>query len=939
MAAALRAGPAQNIPHGTVACMAADDRMESRNYQQSPATSVANTSKSSASLLHDKDVSAFVQYLLDGSGSERNVDYAQIRCALDQARISPKTPRPFHASDIPPTATASGAVSPTSEVSPCSGPRASTRFKDRSTYASARESMADPRARTSHMLPPTSQAHANGSIATTSNLMLAARQAIDEEVEFRKSRRTNDPSAADESDLHLPAMNGHNLISTPRPRSADLRAASSSNHSKHLQTRQADPDAPFIDTANAFTNAVFGNTNGAGSPTTMKSFGGHHHKPEPQTISPSSAPSSRASQVPQPNSLAPASKALLDIGLPPLHPCLLYAPTIQYPSSSPLSEKQQDAIKEIINGLLGDFERKDQVVQKLLTRLNDAEVMSQKWEDRAWFTEQKRMEDMGTDTDFIEALKGQVRRKSDETTKFAIELASARSELEELRGEAITWKRRLTNAQDDNGSLRLEIESMKEQAEKTRQRNERTFAAITSQYRRDPMKSGLDRLTLDVIDVYERKLLALQEENAALRASPSRRVPEETEQRLADISNEISRKGHSTPALDTQVANDEAFLRLETAMSEQITELKAQLAQARGALTDARRDNDILRLKMLSMKNFSASVQMDSEIDSPKSSTRALIKRHKQAWKLKLYKIDAMAIDECRDLLKDVCVKLNINNVDRLLAAIGTINRVMRLVPQMQKFIENVDELVWRAQEKVNCHSTHPRKLTDTLAHLERWGTAIGDIDVLRDFRKRVLSHLHISESPQSTMQTIELLQRMSNAGGRHADEPSSEQLIKHFRDLFEVDVQQDVFTRINELYVFTAEVTKGLRNLAEALRAPSTLSPGSLLGRAVEAVHSLIELSQSIRSGATSPANITFMSAQNNTNGPVAMDHETQRSGEFKLQSSTINEEDADNQAAVEQDREEDDEEIYQDAGDAWKPLSSTLSGLERLLGRTGTF
>ena len=308
-----------------------------------------------------------------------------------------------------------------------------TKYRDRSNYASARESMADrklhfrhdpiivpltisylclplnletiARARVANMQSPRVQSGASGS-TTTSNLMLAARQAIDEEVEVRKSRRHNDTSG---DDLEVPNMSNDDLASTPRPRSADLRAATSTTQER---THRDHESTPLINKSTSFAHSVFSNTSGSGPRTAFK-FSDSRYKsdtfgaPDVPTISinNSNIPSSRQSQVPLPNSLSVVSKALTDIGLPPLHPCLLYAPTIRYPSSSPLSEKQQDALKELLSGLLSDVERKEQVVQTLLTRLNDVEEKSQKWEDRAWLTEQQRMEDIGVDVDVIDSLK------------------------------------------------------------------------------------------------------------------------------------------------------------------------------------------------------------------------------------------------------------------------------------------------------------------------------------------------------------------------------------------------------------------------------------------------------------------------------------------------------------------------------------------------------
>ncbi|TPX37688.1 hypothetical protein SmJEL517_g00557 [Synchytrium microbalum] len=840
----------------------------------------------------DKDVSAFVQYLLEGSGSERNVDYSAIKNIL-QRDAGGTTDMSFKAtmgSDMSPSDAwrqQTRSVSPHLSESVASD-LVTQRFRERSNYTSARESIADPRSRVSTMLP-----RSNSAASSTSELMRVAREAIAEEVELRKLR-----SQPSNNDMNAPISPDE--PGTPRP-----RPASRPYHTPLEKQLSGSSQASGFASGSGPTTAIKigSNSDQKGSSNSKRDLFG-----APDTIQ----SSSRESQVPQPNSLQPLSQALMNVGMPTLHPCLLYAPTIRYPSSSPLSEKQQEAIRDVIKGLMNDLERREETVQTLLSRLNEMEERSLLWEDRAWSTEQKRMEEIGTDSYALETLKDELKSKSMEATRFAVELASTRSDLDASRNQAETLKRRLANEEAESENLRFELASMKEQAERTRSRNERTFAAITSQYRRDPSKSGLDRLTLEVIEVYERKLLALEEENSTLRSNArshqGQSIPRDAEQRLVDINDEISRLKHRTQVLDTKVSEDEAFLRMESAMSEQISELKEQLAETRDELVDARREADLLRLKMLAMKDYGEVVEKDSNPSPKATSTRALIRRHKKAWKLKLYKIDAMGPDESRDLLKDICVKLNINDIDKLLASVDTVDQVVKLVPQMQRFIEAVDTIVWRAYVKTNGVKHQPHKLSETLAHLERWSSVSGDIDVLRDFRERILSHLRIEESPQSTMQCMELLRRMSinanAAGSGRSDEPTPDQLVKHFRDLFEVDSQNDVYTRINELYVFSAEVQKGLRNLAEALKAPSSLSPGGLLARAVEA---------------------------NRVNDQPTPANEEE--SDFKLHSSSDDE-------GVDREDEEDhyhdvDIGIEDEVPSSWRPLASTLSGLERLLGR----
>lgn len=52
---------------------------------------------------------------------------------------------------------------------------------------------------------------------------------------------------------------------------------------------------------------------------------------------------------------------------------------------------------------------------------------------------------------------------------------------------------------------------------------------------------------------------------------------------------------------------------------------------------------------------------------------------------MKLFALDAMDIEECRDMLKFVCVKLDVKSIEHLTNTLEDVEKLVRLIPQMQK--------------------------------------------------------------------------------------------------------------------------------------------------------------------------------------------------------------------------------------------------------------
>lgn len=241
-----------------------------------------------------------------------------------------------------------------------------------------------------------------------------------------------------------------------------------------------------------------------------------------------------------------------------------------------------------------------------------------------------------------------------------------------------------------------------------------------------------------------------------------------------------------------------------------------------------------------------------------KLSTRDLIRRDKSSHKLKLFKIDALDVDDCRAALKEICIKLDIADVDQLLLGLENVEKVLKLLPQMQSFIKQADSLIWQHKTRLTepwvdvsessgeklfgqgirnkkVLETPPRKLHETLRELEKWKSMVSEVESLKEFRKRVYDLVGLMPSAGTDTVCLQLLrkdlgtidfaaltgqnkQQQQQQQGNAKENPTTMKMVNYFRDLFEVDSMDTVFSKMNDLYVYVTEVDTAVMNLRKIM-------------------------------------------------------------------------------------------------------------------------
>ncbi|KND02064.1 uncharacterized protein SPPG_02567 [Spizellomyces punctatus DAOM BR117] len=891
-------------------------RRPSSNFQESVLTASVTSrvtspghSRAATSAIDHTDTEDFVRYLLEGSGAEKNVDFAALRRDLE---IS--TPSISKVLDLQSYNTTDSSPSSNTSRIPHVGSReqADGRFElGASEEELPRTFPSDTEFRKTareHERIPSSYEQRRPADVAPSYLGTSGRRspptaalnppfrndpaphAVENEPDITGTRsaplHTNSlRSATLTADLNTNSRAFSNVLtdSTVKPIRGLERQSS-----HDIQDSRGGPvsDGP----SNRFTSAS-GDVFRSRLPSVTEELG--TFRPTDPLISTRSRSMHGLAEY-QSAALQDLSAQLTSAGFPPLHPALLYSNVGDPGTPGVLSERQVEALKSTFSSLITEYVRRGEMVQNLVNKVAQVEKQGEIWHEKAKEAEAQRQRAGGNDMRTIDELQKTIKASVTQNATLTAELATARAECADLRKRYESLKKHMKEEEDRVERIKMEMAHMVEKAEKTRQRNERTFMTITGQYHRNPNKSGLDRLTLEVIEVYEDKLSKARQEVETLRVklvemsqqTRSRSSPqEEANGKFEPMSSfRASKNGHSSRAvsardgidLEAELAargkgaleltlEEERAEQLQRAMGQQINGLQARLEAMTQALRESQKEADLLKLQLLASKKADWMEQTKRERANG-LKTRDLIRMDKKAYKLRLFKIDNLSLEECQELLKDVCVKFDINDIDRLSTALETVETVIRLVPQMEKFIQGVDGAVWAHKSRFLGDNENegdvqlgPRlyhRLPETLEVVESWAKSIGDIEVLRDFRRRVHDIMRTRQTASSDENCLEAIRRMQSGQQQRQRVPSAGApvndaaylAVNHFRDLFELRPTEDVQAKMNDLYVFYAEVQAGLGRLRDTLGLDHSIQPGRVLVHAADAVHSLAELSEAMR-------------------------------------------------------------------------------------------
>jgi regulator of replication initiation timing len=139
-------------------------------------------------------------------------------------------------------------------------------------------------------------------------------------------------------------------------------------------------------------------------------------------------------------------------GFQPLHPSLLYAEPS--PTNS-LSVRQVSALKDTLESILKEYERRGEIIQGLITRSSDAEERAYTWEKKA-NEEREKIKNSLVDYDRVQLLHDKLESARHEIGELTTSLGIARTENAELQTKLISLRRQV--AEDELPDIKKDDE-------------------------------------------------------------------------------------------------------------------------------------------------------------------------------------------------------------------------------------------------------------------------------------------------------------------------------------------------------------------------------------------------------------------------------------------------------------------------------------------------
>ena len=220
-------------------------------------------------------------------------------------------------------------------------------------------------------------------------------------------------------------------------------------------------------------------------------------------------------------------------------------------------------------------------------------------------------------------------------------------------------------------------------------------------------------------------------------------------------------------------------------------------------------------------------------------STRELIKLDKQLWKHQQH----LNPETSSLLLSQVCNQLGISNAQDLPQCIDRICVAVKLIPQMKQFINEITGIITafsKDSPDQSVASSTVYKLNHIIQQVRLWAEQADESQEIKAFVDEIHHILGIPHSAASlALCREELKQTRTSPKALYADIPAdaAQQAVGHFRDLFEIKSATGVLPRMNDLYVFWAEVNDGLSKIQQLLEIDQHVQPGRVLIHALEAL------------------------------------------------------------------------------------------------------
>eukprot|EP00941_MAST-03F_sp_MAST-3F-sp1_P000472 g472.t1 len=284
----------------------------------------------------------------------------------------------------------------------------------------------------------------------------------------------------------------------------------------------------------------------------------------------------------------------------------------------------------------------------------------------------------------------------------------------------------------------------------------------------------------------------------------------------------------------------ESSLRRIAALEEENAALQDQLTIRPSSKQWREAQRKIKQLERRCELNEQISMEASDEFRKH-AGTLALIRRDKEAKRLQLHRLHDLPGDEARDILRDICRKLQLSDVSLILPAIERMECVIMAVPRMEAFVREVCTV---------CNSSNTlltEEMLDTIVpQIKRWRERLQERDDSITLRKNIMELLVRRQEKKSNTDKIlsnddvqeairdliNLEQRVlhrievyESAEGELTAKPNLliNKIVVHFKRLFDVNQLEGVLPKMNEIYLLSKEMTMFIRQIASLLKTELT--------------------------------------------------------------------------------------------------------------------
>ncbi len=158
------------------------------------------------------------------------------------------------------------------------------------------------------------------------------------------------------------------------------------------------------------------------------------------------------------------SERLASSSFPPLHPCLLFAPTTPYSKAGSLSERQVEALQTTVYSILDEFDRRGDLVQTLVVKNTQAEQAISDLQHQIQDLKESKTRTAKQESKAMDHLYMSEQQAKEELTSCRLELVQARDQLDAYQRKYEQGKKKVDQSEKDLADMKEALESLIEKA-------------------------------------------------------------------------------------------------------------------------------------------------------------------------------------------------------------------------------------------------------------------------------------------------------------------------------------------------------------------------------------------------------------------------------------------------------------------------------------------